>query len=326
MMSREYKKVLIIRTGAIGDVVHTSALFRSIKKKYPDIKIHYMTCELIAPLLKEDPDIDKVITINPKFSLLSKYAKEKINEIKNEHYDIVFNMHHSLKFILFTMLGRVKRQLFYRKNKSIHSVTNFWEMGKKIFPDIEEEKELKLYLPSDSIKKAQEITKDFKHPIVVINAGGVLAKRQGRTYPIDKWIELGKKIQEKYSGTIVLNGAIEDKEILSPLKEIPNCIDLIGELSLEDSCSVISQADMMISGDSGPLHIATALGVKSIGLYGSMPSHRTGCYSSGINIISKNKCVPCDRRHCKFLKNTDEIYTPCMKSISVDEILEHVNF
>ena len=306
--------------------MHTSALFRSIKKKYPDIIIHYLTSEVIAPLLKEDPDIDKVLTINPKFSLTSKYAKEKINEIRKENYDLVINMHHSLKFILFTMLGKIKKQLFYRKIKHIHSVTNFWEMGKKVFPDIEEEKELKLYLPSESLKKAKEMTKDLKRPIVVINAGGVFAKRQGRTYPIDKWIELCKKIQEKYNGTIILNGAKEDKEILKPLEQIPNSINYIGELSLEDSCSVIAQADLMISGDSGPLHIATALGVQSIGLYGSMPSYRTGCYSRGINIISKEKCVPCDRRHCKFVKNSKEIYTPCMKSISIEEILEHINF
>ncbi|MBQ3640966.1 glycosyltransferase family 9 protein [bacterium] len=324
MAESKYKKILIVRTGAIGDVVHTSALYHAIKKKYPDTIIHYMTSEIIAPLLIEDKNIEKVLTINPKFSLFSKYAKDKLKEIRDENYDLVINMHHSLKFIVFTFLGRIKKQLYYRKIKKIHCVKNFWMLGKRVFPEIEEEKDLKLYLPKKSTEKAREITKDYKHPIFVINAGGVFAKRQGRTYPVDKWIELGKKIQEKYDGTVILNGAEEDKEVLNPLKEIPNCFNFIGKLSLEDSCALIGQADVMISGDSGPLHIATALGVKCIGLYGSMPSHRTGCYSNGINIISKDKCVPCDRRRCMFLKNSKKLYTPCMEHISVDEILEHI--
>ena len=70
------KKILIIRAGAIGDVVHTTNLFRSIKNTYKDINIHYLTSELIKPLLVEDPDIEKVHTINPKFKLFSSYTKE----------------------------------------------------------------------------------------------------------------------------------------------------------------------------------------------------------------------------------------------------------
>ena len=122
-----------------------------------------------------------------------------------------------------------------------------------------------------------------------------------------------------------LTSAKEDKEILAPLNEIKNVVNYIGKLSLIDSCAVIGEADVMLSGDSGPLHIATALGVKSIGLYGSMPANRTGCFSSGINIVSKKSCVPCNRRKCKFLKKTKNIYAPCMEEISVEEILEKIN-
>ena len=142
------------------------------------------------------------------------------------------------------------------------------------------------------------------------------------------WLKYGDelaKLQEKYNGTIILNGAIEDKEILLPLNTIKNSINYIGELSLINSCAVIGESDIMLSGDSGPLHIATALGVKSIGLYGSMNEKRTGCYSSGINIISKKSCVPCNRRKCKYLKKSKEIYAPCMEEININTIVEKIN-
>lgn len=325
MRNNEIKKILIIRTGAIGDVVHTTALFRAIKKSYPQIEIHYMTSELIKPLLIEDTDIEKVLTINPKFKMFSSYTKEIANILKQENYDAAINLQPSLKIRYLIYLAGIKKQTSYKKDFKIHAVTNFWKTGLKFFPEIKEEKELKLYLPKDAIEYAKEKTKDLKRPLITINAGGVMSKRQGRTYPVKNWVELGNKLQEKYNGTIILNGAIEDKEILSPLNTIKNSINYIGELSLINSCAVIGESDIMISGDSGPLHIATALGVKSIGLYGSMNEKRTGCYSSGINIVSKKSCVPCNRRKCKYLKKSKEIYAPCMEEININTIVEKIN-
>lgn len=318
------EKILIIRAGAIGDVVHTSNLFRSIKQAYPKVSIHYLTSELIKPLLTEDPDIDRVYTIDPKFKLFSGYTKELANTLKNEKYDLVINLQPSFKIKGLIFLAGIKKQLVYKKSFKMHAVTNFWHTGLKAFPEMKELKNLKLYLPKVNINNAKERLKDFKRPIIVINAGGVLSKRQGRTYPVDKWVELGNALQEKYDGTVILNGAKEDKEILAPLNEIKNSVNYIGELSLIDSCAVIGQADLMISGDSGPLHIATALEVKSIGLYGSMPANRTGCYSCGVNVVSSMECVPCNRRKCKFLKKTKKVYTPCMENISIDEILDKI--
>ena len=324
MGKEKINKLLIIRTGAIGDVVHTTALYRAIKKQYPETQIHYMTSELIKPLLEEDETIEKIITIDSKFKMFSDYTKNLAKIIKEEHYDAVINLQPSLKIKYLVFLSGIKKQAIYRKNFKLHSVTNFWKTGKKFFPDIEEEKELKLFLPKNSIEFAKDKTKGLKRPLIIINAGGVLSKRQGRTYPVEKWIELGNKLQETYKGTVILTGAKEDKNILEPLNNVKNSINLIGELSLANSCAIIKEADLMLSGDSGPLHIATALGVKSVGLYGSMPINRTGCYSSGINIASKKSCVPCNRRKCKYLKKTKRLYTPCMEEISIDEIIKKI--
>ena len=321
MSFNNINKILIIRTGAIGDVVHTTNLYRAIKKSDPNIEIHYLTSKLIEPLLIADPDLNKVISVKEKISLFSDYTKELAEILKNEKYDLAINLQPSLKIKYLLFLAGIKKQLIYRKTFKLHAVKNFWQTGLKAFPEIKEEKELKLYLPLEAIDKAKEKVKDLKRPLTVINAGGVFSKRQGRTYPINKWVELGEKIIEKTGGTIILNGAKEDKEILSDLNKIPNCVNFIGELSLVESCAVISQADLMISGDSGPLHIATALGVKSIGLYGSMPANRTGCYSNGINIISKKECVPCNRRKCKYLKKSKKLFAPCMEEISTESIL-----
>lgn len=324
MKNKEYKKILIIRTGAIGDVVHTTNLFRAIKKFKNEVEIHYLTSETIKPLLVNDKDIDKVLTINPKFKMFSDYTKELAKTLKQEQYDLVLNLQPSWKVRYLIFLAGIKNCFEYKKRFKMHAVTNFWATGLKPFPQLKEEDKLQLFLPDEVVEFAKNEVCNLKRPLVVINAGGVFSKRQGRTYPVDKWVELGNKIQDEFSGTILLNGAKEDEEILSPLNNIKNSVNYIGKLSLINSCALIGQADLMLSGDSGPLHIATALNVKSIGLFGSMPAKRTGCYSSGINIVSKKSCVPCNRRKCKYLKKSKNLYAPCMEEISVDEILEQV--
>ncbi len=323
-MSEEYRKVLIIRTGAIGDVVHTTNLVHSIKKAYPLTEIHYMAKELVAFIPENDKDIKKTIIIDPRFKLFSKYTFNLAKELKKEKYDLAINLQPSLKIRCLVHLAGIKKEIVYKKDFKLHAVTNFWKTGLKAFPDMEEDDKIKIYLPQQSVDKAKEILQSYKRPFVIINAGGVFAKRQGRTYPVSKWVELGNKIQEKYDGTVILTGEEKDREFLKPLNEINNSVNLIGKLSLEDSCGIISQADLMLSGDSGPLHIATALDIKSIGLYGSMPVNRTGCYCNGINIKSAKSCSPCNKRKCKFLKKTKNIYAPCMEEIDVLSVFEEV--
>ncbi|MCD7779976.1 MAG: glycosyltransferase family 9 protein [Candidatus Gastranaerophilales bacterium] len=313
---------MIIRTGAIGDVVHTSALVHSIKKAYPYVEIHYLSSCLTEFFLKQDPAISKVFPVNPKFKLFSDFTLELAEKLKKEKYDLAINLQPSLKNRALIFLSGIKKELIYKKNFKLHAVTNFWGIGLKVFPEIKEEQNLKIYISQNAADTAKKRLEQYKRPFIVINAGGMFSRRQGRAYPVEKWIELGNKLQEKYKGTIILNGAKEDKEFLEPLNNIKNSINFIGELPLEDSCAVISQADLMISGDSGPLHIASALNVKSIGLYGSMPIARTGCYSNGINITSTKSCSPCNKRKCKYLKNTKKIYAPCMEEIKPDLILE----
>lgn len=321
-----YNKILIIRTGAIGDVVHTSALVQAIKEISPKTEIHYLSNKIMEFMFKENPYITKFIDLDPKFKLFSSYTIQISKLLKKEKYDLVINLQPSFKIRAITHFAGIKKELVYKKDFNIHAVTNFWQTGLKAFPEMKKPEHLKLYLEKEVIDRAKNRLTKYKRPFIIINAGGVFAKRQGRTYPIDKWVELGNKLQEKYNGTIILNGAKEDKDFLKPLNKIKNSVNYIGELKLEDSCGIISQADLMISGDSGPLHIATALGVKSIGLYGSMPVERTGCYSNGINISSKKECAPCNKRKCKYLKGTDKIYAPCMEEISVDSILDQISF
>ncbi len=319
------KKILIIRLGAIGDVVHTSNVYRSIKKLYPDCEIHYFT-SISRAMLEFDENISKVWPVDlKKMKAFSEYFMDYVKTLKAEKFDIVINLQPSLKTRLLAFLVGIKKRYNYCKNNKIHAVKNYWQTAKKAFPNVEELPDLELKLNPEVCQKVEEQVAQYKRPFVILNAGHVFAKRQGRTYPIEKWIELGNKIQEKFEGTIFITGVKEDAEILKPLEVIKNSVSFVDKQTLEENCALIKATDLLISGDSGPLHIATALGTKVVGMYGSMPVERTGPYGEAhCAIVSKKSCVPCNRRKCKYLDFPKELYSPCMCEITVDEIFLEV--
>lgn len=321
-----FKKVLIIRTGAIGDVIHTTNTFRAIKDAHPEVEIHYLT-SINKSMLEYDKNITKVWVIeSAKFKAFSKYTLEYAKRLKAEKFDAVINLQPSFKTRLLVELAKIKTHFNYRKKSKLHAVQNYWETAKKAFPDIKEYSDLKMYLnPELSIKMKEELSQ-YKRPLVVLNAGHVFAKRQGRTYPIEKWIELGNRIQEKYDGTILITGVKVDEEILKPLEQIKNSVSYVSKLSLDENSALIQNSDILISGDSGPLHIASALGIKAVGLFGSMPIARTGpCGANCSVVVSPMECAPCNHIKCKYLKGTSELYSPCMKIIKIDDIMVEVD-
>lgn len=323
---KEYKKILIIRIGAIGDVVHTTNTFRSIKQKYPEVEIHYLTY-VDKSMLENDPNLAKVWWIdNKKFSIFSKYTMLYAKQLRQEKFDAVINLQPSLKTRFLALLSGIKKHYNYRKNNNLHAVKNYWVTAKRAFPNIEEFSDLRLTVSDDICLKMLEKIAEYRRPYIILNAGNVFARRQGRTYPVSQWITLGNTIQKTYNGTIFITGVNDDAEILKPIESIKNSVSFVGQLSIEENNALIKNVDLLISGDSGPLHIAAALGINVVGLYGSMPIKRTGPYG-GDNcrvVLSQKECSPCNHIKCKYLKFTKKLYAPCMEMIKVTDIMEKI--
>lgn len=314
----EVKRVLIIRNGAIGDVVHTTGLFRAIKKAYPQIEIDYATSYITASLLKEDRDLREVFTFE---DYTYKYFLSLVPKIKNKNYDLIINLQPQLKFNLICAMTGIKT-VKYKKDFKKHAVENFLDTAKSELPLMELPKELELtnYENHKSflMQKCQEMT---LRKNVVFNMSATV-QRQGRKWPVDYYKELALRLINEYGCNIILTGSNEDKELTSQLVNLhDNIYDYAGKYTLSENAALYSMCDLFISGDTGPLHIASACKKPvCIGLYGAMPISRTGVWGEKHFSISANdklSCIPCNRRICRF-KNAQ--YNPCMESLKPDTI------
>lgn len=313
------KRILIIRQGAIGDVVHSTNVFRSIKEAYPEAKIDYASSKVPAELLLNDSRLNRVIVLeDKKYSYLFKLA----GELRKEKYDLVINLQPSLRFKFLAFMTFPKKIVTYKKTFKLHAVENFFRTAKKALKEIENPNDLKLEISKEIIDRVKEdIPQDKK--IVILNTQ-VSLTRQGRKWSTKNYKDLALSILENYDCNILIAGSKEDESKVTVFENLhPNIKIIAGKYSIAESAAVFSLADVFISGDTGPLHIASAMGKPyCIGLYGAAPASRTGPW--GINHFALSadlSCIPCNKRKCSINEYSETDINPCMSAIKPEHVL-----
>lgn len=319
MKAKKNKKVLIIKLGATGDVIHSTMLAQCIKKADPNCIVHFMTSDFITPLLKNNPDIDKVIWFTGHRRNDYPYLIFKGLSLAFERYDMVFPLSNSIRNYIM-MAFMFPKKIIKKSGTRVHAVDLFYNTAVKAFGEIEKPKSLRLFIREDLKNEIKDRYKDLPRPWIIFNVGGANdLDRQGRIWPDEYWKELGQKLKKQYGGTIFVCGSEKEIELHEKFKSIATV--LTGKLTLEESSALYAVSDLFISGDSGPLHIASGLNINVIGIMGSMPKEVVRPYcEKGYVIEPKIECSGCQQKACKLLKE-GENFTPCMKSIQVCDIL-----
>lgn len=310
-MKDKSKRIVLARTGGIGDVIHTLPLAKYLKKQYPNASIEYLTSGNISMLLKDTCSyIDK--------------AWNYLEPIDLRDVDCFFNLHGSLKFFLFNLFKiRAKKYFHYRKDRNLHAVINFAKTYNSSLSAFDLENKT-LFVQGEKELLSKYDLKEGKYVCFVVGVG---KERPHRAWTIEKWEELTKVfLSQEKDHRIVYLGGKDELRLIGYLPEIKNrTINLIGELSLVDVIKVISCASCIVSCDTGLLHMASALGVKVIGLYGPTLPERSGPFTINFKIIRAKNCECISKfRDIKKCKKTNELPGYCMNNLSVEEVLSNL--
>jgi len=314
-------KYLIIRLGAIGDVVHSTIIAQAIKNKDNNCEIHFLTADFIKPLIELSPFIDKVIPFDMKKSNNFFYLFKTGFKLLFERYDIIFPLSNTVRNFIMTYFAFPKKIVKRNRNR-VHAVDAFYNTAVDGLGELEKPKKIILNINPELKEKINGLTKDFPRPYFVFSPGGANDNaRQGRIWADESWIELGNQLVSKYGGTVFIVGSKGEREHHKVFEKINNSKIFSGELSLEESAALYSLSDIFFSGDSGPLHIAGCFDCNIIALYGSTNPISVSPYGHDNScIIPKTDCKFCEKRVCSELKEGEKI-TPCMRSITPEMIL-----
>lgn len=320
MKDNSKERILICREGAIGDVLHTLPLVEYLKSKFKNSSIEYLTSPNICEVLeKYCPYIDK--TWAYKKGKEKKLADAVLQEKKIVDY--FFNLHSTFRFKLFNRTYIKARKYFqYRPNKTLHAVLNFAKVFDASISAFNLNSSTLRIADSKDLLSQYNLHKNNYICLVP----GVGKYRMSRAWPLQNWLDLTRKIlSSKKDYKVVFLGGRDELEIKPYFYNFGKdvSLNLIDELSLCDTAKIISTAACLVSCDTGLLHLASALSVKVIGLFGSTRFSRTGPYAREYIVMDAKNCS------CRFFDfkkcwRTRENFGSCMRSIKVDEVLLNV--
>lgn len=300
----EIKKLAIVKLSAMGDIIHAVVALQFIKQHYPEITIDWFVEESFAGVLKDNPHINQVYTLNLK-SIKKKKSNlftqiRRVREFSKEKYDLVIDAQGLIKSaVVARLLG--KKTAGFSKNSTRERLAsllygikvdiaydkNAIERNAKVLSaplgfDITQQNILNkkpcLYFTPTS-KIDEFIQPESKNILFVVGASW-----KSKMYSKEKFVKIINNIKEN---CLIVWGSEEEKEIATYIAS-HSCAKILPKLNLNELKALISKADLLIGNDTGPTHMAWALNRPSITLFGNTPGYRN-TYITKINRIIESK-------------------------------------
>jgi len=337
-MEATAKKILIFNVNWLGDVLFSTAVIRNIRRNFPESFIACIIPSRCYPVLKGNPHLDEIIIFDDKDRHRNIFALLKfVCDLRAKKFDTVFLLHRSFSRALICRLAGIperighytKKRAFLLtkkiippKRESLHRIDYYLDIIEKAGLRVEDRHPEFFFSDEDENFAADFLNKNLVKQddfVVVINPGGNWPPKR---WPKDYWAELADKLIENFKARLIISGSIKDASLARHIQQkmIHRPILACGVFNLKQLGALARRADLFISADTGPLHVANSVGAKKIiALFGPTSPEVTGPYPlKNVTILQKDVgCkVACYKVHCKDNR--------CMKAITPADVLKEI--
>ena len=330
------KNILIVKLSAIGDVIHAMPVAHAIKETYPEAHITWVVEPPAYDLLAMNPDIDEIILFKKKEfksigGFLENYGPLK-KEIQKRNYDVVLDLQGLFKSAAIAYLAKAPRKLgmcnmrelsdkisqpVIGANAKGHVIERYLDVARAIGCKAENV-EFSLNVPemeADLTRmRFSQAGANMGNPYVVLAVG---ANWPNKRWPEENFAKLTDWLYTKRLIPVLVGGGAVDEQraaAISEQSEIPP-VNLVGQTNLRQLVYTIQQAQLVIGGDTGPVHLASGLKVPTIMLMGPTDAARNGPYGQLANAIEVDRsCKHCWKRVCPDNKD-------CLSAIELDQVM-----
>jgi len=342
----DFKKILIINPYGIGDVLFTTPVVSNLRLAFPGAHIAYLANARTADVLKYNPDVAQVfIYERDEFvGSIQKYL-ELFNSIKRQGFDVVFDFSLNSSFgFLSAACGIKKRVGFdYRKRGGFltdripllgfeekHIIEYYLDLLRLIGIPVKI-KQMRIDVPSQEIQWANEWIKgheiDPAKPMIAVLPGGGASwgkAAKNKRWSASHFAQLIDKIVENYDAAIILLGDSKEEELCREVvRQAHSLVHFgVGETSLLGLAALLKLAHGAIVNDGGPLHVAQAMGVRTVSIFGPVDPQVYGPYPmANHTVVQKGlPCQPCYRR----FRMAQCGHISCLGGLSVEEVYRKV--
>ncbi len=322
-------KFLVIRLSSIGDIVLTTPLLRCLKEQVKDAEVHFLCKEQYIPILQANPYLDKIHS-------LADNSQESIRDLKTEGFDYILdlqnnirslNIKRSLKRMYFTV-NKINLKKWLMVNFKLNRlpdkhITDRYLDTAKLFDIKNDNKGLDYFIPDDEIVALDTLPATFSSGYIALVIG---AQHATKKLPSSQIIKLLSKLKHP----LILIGGPEDRSNGDRIvKESGNqqVLNACGKYSINQSASIIKQANCVITNDTGMMHIAAAFKkqvitiwgntIRDFGMYAYLPGEGSVDFE-----VKDLKCRPCSKLG---FDKCPKKHFKCMEDQNMGAIAENAN-
>jgi len=296
-------KILVIKLSSLGDIFHALPAVHSLKQDL-NASIDWVTQTSYVDLVKCFPDVNRVIAF-PRRDFLKK-SSAFVRDLRREKYDLILDFQGLLKSALVARIGRGGKRIgpsFARegsnllysavagpKNKNRHAVDEVLDVVRYLGREVRKP-EFHVVFP--------KMSRTEPLPRIAFNP---CSRWQTKNWTPERFVEVGRALQERAGATIFLVGSSEDQPVCGLMeKQIGGrVVNLCGKTSLVELGSLLQEMNLVITVDSGPMHMAAAVGRPVLAIFGATDPKRTGPYGERHRIVALEgvDCRPCFSGRC----------------------------
>lgn len=310
---------LVLHAGAIGDAVLATVVPSALKTVRPDRHIIYWTHPSLIDLLRLCPAIDDFVPWDKKNSL-----GKQMQLVAGIKPDIIVDLTASLRTRIICLLSGVRTLTYAKESPSkrpiLHAAENFVQTiasltngAKAGFPTL---------YPTETL--CMGVMNEFGiQPDSIALVSGVGKLRSHRGWPAQSWNDLARKLSAIGEHIILIGGPEDAAAATEAAEGVPNLVNLCGRLTLPQTAAALSACSVAVSGDTGPAHIAVAVGTPVVGLLGPTSPMRSGPFGYLDKSFDAGQLCKCQgNKMCVMTGAAGP--GECMKTIAVDQVFDAV--
>ncbi len=328
------KQILVAGPAWVGDMVMAQSLFITLKNRWPKATIDVLAPEWSNSILARMPEVNKAINLPVKhgqFGLLSRFKLGK--SLRSKKYDHAIITPRSYKAALVPFFAKAKKRTGYLGEMRYGVLNDIRSLDKTVLkrtvqryvnlglergmPQPEIIPFPKLDIDNNNLQKLlRELKLNIDKLIIAFLPGAEYG--EAKRWPTDYYAALAKQLEEQGFQVWIL-GSKKDKATADAIVKENSAINLCGKTSLEDSIDLLSICKSAVTNDSGLMHIAAAVDIPLVAIYGSSTPNYTPPLTNKAQIhYLQLECSPCFKRLCPLG------HTNCLKDIHVDDVFQSV--
>lgn len=331
------KNVIVRLPNWLGDLVMATPILTDLRHQWPDAKITALCQGAVGALIQSDPHIDELLVFKRSRRRFSNpESKEILKQLRTGFYDLGLLLTNSFSSSWLFWRGHVQQRIGYathwrrwllnlpislpKTRHTQHLVLTYKGLLEPLGIPVSSTAP-KLYLTNQETITAKErlshlFPSSLSDPFIIgINPGA--AYGTAKCWLPERFQQLTQRLLQNPKNMLLFFGDQAGAPLVNEIcKAFPaRVINLAGQTSLRELMALIQSCHLFLTNDSGPMHIASALGVPLVALFGSTNDVTTGPYHGGLVIHKHVECSPCYRRVCP-------IDFRCMKRIEVEEVYQ----